>query len=197
MDQQRLRTLVFEKTGVKLDINDPVFAVVALNEAVLEEAVERHLARIDAASEALAAHAAQAGGIPRPRRPMTDEFEPGHTSADGRAAAPAEAGHAPATGLKHAGSRDAGTWLAQHQPALWVAGGAALLAALLTLAGQAIFLRPAPAVAPAAVAKELTPEQMQALQNAARLERAVQKLDSKTRAAIKAELAKPDNAASP
>ena len=50
MDQQRLRTLVFEKTGVKLDINDPVFAVVALNEAVLEEAVERHLARIDAAS---------------------------------------------------------------------------------------------------------------------------------------------------
>ena len=50
MDQQKLRTLVFEKTGVRIDVDDPVFALVALNEAVLEEAVERHVARIDAAS---------------------------------------------------------------------------------------------------------------------------------------------------
>lgn len=32
MDQQKLRTLVFEKTGVKIDVDDPVFALVALNE---------------------------------------------------------------------------------------------------------------------------------------------------------------------
>ncbi len=54
MDQQKLRTLVFEKTGVKVDLDDPIFALVALNEAVLEETVERHVARIDAASAALA-----------------------------------------------------------------------------------------------------------------------------------------------
>jgi hypothetical protein len=55
MDQQKLRTLVFEKTGVKIDVDDPVFAVVALNEAVLVDAVERHVAMIDRASDALAA----------------------------------------------------------------------------------------------------------------------------------------------
>lgn len=62
MDQQKLRGLVFERTGVKIDIDDPVFAVVALNEAVLEEAVERHVALIE---EATAELIAQAGGTPR------------------------------------------------------------------------------------------------------------------------------------
>ena len=50
MDQQKLRTLVFEKTGVKIDVDDPVFALVALNEAVLAEAVERHVALLDDAT---------------------------------------------------------------------------------------------------------------------------------------------------
>lgn len=63
MDQQKLRSLVFEKTGVKIDVDDPVFALVALNEAVLEEAVERHVARIDAASQELAQQARAAGGL--------------------------------------------------------------------------------------------------------------------------------------
>jgi len=50
MDQQKLRNLVFEKTGVRIDVDDPVFALVALNEAVLEEAVERHIALMYEAS---------------------------------------------------------------------------------------------------------------------------------------------------
>ncbi|UUZ46905.1 hypothetical protein LP420_24750 [Massilia sp. B-10] len=54
MDQQKLRTLVFEKTGVRIDIDDPVFALVALNEAVLAEAVERHVALLDDATASLA-----------------------------------------------------------------------------------------------------------------------------------------------
>ncbi|MFD2366966.1 hypothetical protein [Pseudoduganella sp. GCM10020061] len=66
MDQQKLRTLVFEKTGVKIDVDDPVFALVALNEAVLEEAVERHVAAIELASRELVAHARAAGGIAAP-----------------------------------------------------------------------------------------------------------------------------------
>lgn len=54
MDQQKLRTLVFEKTGVRIDVDDPVFALVALNEAVLAEAVERHVALLDNATRELA-----------------------------------------------------------------------------------------------------------------------------------------------
>ena len=57
MDQQKLRTLVFEKTGVKIDIDDPIFALVALNEAVLSEAVERHVALLDDATADLAEQA--------------------------------------------------------------------------------------------------------------------------------------------
>ncbi|MYM99049.1 hypothetical protein GTP90_34915, partial [Rugamonas sp. FT81W] len=63
MDQHKLRSLVFEKTGVKIDIDDPVFALVALNEAVLAETVERHIALIDAASQELAQQARLAGGL--------------------------------------------------------------------------------------------------------------------------------------
>lgn len=37
MDREQLRNRVFERHGQRLDINDPVFALVALNEAVLDE----------------------------------------------------------------------------------------------------------------------------------------------------------------
>lgn len=67
MDQQKLRTLVFEKTGVRIDVDDPVFALVALNEAVLAEAVERHVALLDQATLALARRVeALPGGAPQP-----------------------------------------------------------------------------------------------------------------------------------
>lgn len=62
MDQQKLRTLVFEKTGVKIDVDDPVFALVALNEAVLAEAVERHVGLLHEASGALAGKVASLQG---------------------------------------------------------------------------------------------------------------------------------------
>jgi hypothetical protein len=66
MDQQKLRTLVFEKTGVKIDVDDPVFALVALNEAVLAEAVERHVALLDDATRTLAARLRDGGIGPAP-----------------------------------------------------------------------------------------------------------------------------------
>jgi len=37
MDIQRLQNQVFERTGIRIDAIDPVFTVVALNEAVFEE----------------------------------------------------------------------------------------------------------------------------------------------------------------
>jgi hypothetical protein len=64
MDQHKLRNLVFEKTGVKIDVDDPVFALVALNEAVLEEAVERHVALLNEASDELAGQLASLPGRP-------------------------------------------------------------------------------------------------------------------------------------
>ena len=64
MDQHKLRSHVFDKTGIKIDVDDPIFALVALNEAVLAETVERQLALLDSATQALAAQARAAGGLP-------------------------------------------------------------------------------------------------------------------------------------
>jgi len=64
MDQQKLRSLVFEKTGVRIDVDDPVFALVAMNEAVLAEAVERHVGLLHEANAALAAQVALLQGRP-------------------------------------------------------------------------------------------------------------------------------------
>lgn len=154
MDQHKLRSLVFEKTGVKVDVDDPIFALVALNEAVLEEAVERHVARIDAASAALVRQAGAPG------------FEPG--------AAPMPA-RAPAMPDKRL---------------LATALGAAAFGAVLVLIGQALFFRPAP-VAPVTVPAPLTSEQIAAIATGEKFQRALPKLDAKTRNAVQAEMAKP------
>jgi hypothetical protein len=72
-----------------------------------------------------------------------------------------------------------------------IAGGAALLGALLVLLGQAIFFKPLPAPAPVVQAKELSEEQASAVRNGEKLAKIVQKLDAKTRDKIQAELQKP------
>ena len=53
MDLNKLRTLVFDKTGIKIDTSDPIFALVALNEAVLAECVEQHIANLQGAADQL------------------------------------------------------------------------------------------------------------------------------------------------
>lgn len=148
MDQQKLRNLVFEKTGVRIDVDDPVFALVALNEAVLEEAVERHIALLHEAS-------AQITGLPSRPAPT--------------AAAP----------------------VAREQNPVALAGGAAVLGAVLVLIGQALFFRPAPPPTPVVVPAALSAEQTNKLRDAEKLTKVVEKLDKKTRTAIAAEMAKP------
>jgi len=152
MDQQKLRNLVFEKTGVRIDVDDPVFALVALNEAVLEEAVERHIALLHEASS-------QITGLPS--RPAS--------------AMPAVAVEPVAT---------------PRNPAV-LAGGAAVLGAVLVLIGQALFFRPGPAPKPVVVPAALSAAQTTALRDAEKLTKVVEKLDKKTRTAIAAEMAKP------
>lgn len=178
MDQQKLRTLVFEKTGVKIDIDDPIFALVALNEAVLAEAVERHVALLDDATADLAeqAQALQDGG--------------GACRYSGAERA------LPAL-VKAPGDIKAGAGPSQQEKRIMaIAAGAAVLCALLVLIGQALvfplqFKIAAPAPATAAVAKEFTPEQAAALRDAEKMAKIVQKLDQKTRNAIQAEMQKP------
>ncbi|AVR95076.1 hypothetical protein [Pseudoduganella armeniaca] len=162
MDQHKLRTLVFEKTGVKVDVDDPIFALVALNEAVLAEAVERHVERIDAASAALARQA----GAPAP---LLSEFEP----------APAAPVAPPAT-----------TLAAPERRQLAVALGAAAFGALLVLLGQALLLRPKP-VPPVSVPAPLTSEQIAAIATGEKFNRVLPRLDAKTRNAVLAEMNKP------
>ena len=159
MDQQKLRTLVFEKTGVRIDVDDPVFALVALNEAVLAEAVERHVALLENATRELAGRLHD-GGF-------------GGGSGGGTANAPPAA-----PGVNQAEKR-----------IMAIAGAAAVLGALLVLAGQAMFFKPPPA--PVIQAKELSQAQADALRNADKLAKIVQKLDAKTRNTIQADMQKP------
>lgn len=141
LDPQKLRLHVFEKTGIKVDVDDPIFALVALNEAVLEEAVERHLARLEGTQAPTAAPAAATGPayVPPPgARPIPTSHEP---------------------------------FSRRELRLLAAAAGVAILTAVLVLIGQAIFSKPA-GIPPA------------------KLERALQTLDAKTRAAFEAELSK-------
>ena len=170
MDQQKLRALVFEKTGVKIDIDDPIFALVALNEAVLAEAVDRHVALLDDATADLADQAdalIAAGSVCR------------------------YAGGAAAERAAPNPSRTPDPAAPQEKRLLAIAAGAAVLSALLVLAGQALLFKAPAAPAATVIAKELTPEQATALRNGEKLERIVQKLDPKTRNAILAEMQKP------
>lgn len=64
MDRHTLRSHVFDKTGIKIDVDDPIFALVALNEAVLADTVGRQLALLEGATQALAAQARATGGLP-------------------------------------------------------------------------------------------------------------------------------------
>ncbi len=163
MDQHKLRTLVFEKTGVKVDIDDPIFALVALNEAVLAEAVERHVERIDAASQALTARLGVADAPPRttPPSPMAP----------------------PAAQAVHAGPVPPARLLP-------VALGAAAFGAVLVLLGQALFFRPVPAT-PAPAPTPLTSAQIAAIATGEKFERILPRLDARTRNAVQAEMAKP------
>jgi hypothetical protein len=192
MDQQKLRSLVFEKTGVKIDIDDPVFALVALNEAVLEEAVGRHVALIDAASLELAQQARLAGGLAplhegggRKAAPVLDATN------EAVAAAPAQpAGYAPAPAAPvRAIATQAPAITPRELRLLAAAAGVAVLSALIVLGGQAAFSKPPPAPV-IQQARSLTPEQTLALQNADKLGKAIQKLDPKIRAQLQAELQK-------
>ncbi len=168
MDRQKLRSQVFEQTGIKVDCDDPIFALVALNEAVLADTVDRQVALLSAAAQELAQQT-RAG---------------------------AAAGHAPAqsplpTPAHAIPTRAAPLFEPREWRLLGGAGVVAVLGAALALAGHALLAKPAVLPAPVVTALALTPQQTAALERGDKLARAVQKLDPKSRALIQAEMQKP------
>ena len=176
MDLNKLRSLVFEKTGIKIETNDPIFALVALNEAVLSECVEQHITNLQAAAEQLkeqTTHLIQAGD-----RVKSLLLQMGQTVED---PLPASSAKAPSQ------AREETTW-----PWHWIgaASGISLCSALLVLGGQAALgypRIPAPVVvaAPNSV-PTLTPEQTLLIQNGEKYAKMWPKLDQKTQEKIKA-----------
>ena len=179
MDQHKLRSLVFEKTGVKIDIDDPVFALVALNEAVLAETVERHVALIDAASQELAQQARLAGGLAAQHGGVRKPVVLDATNEPAAADTPSAYAPAPAAGPVRPIATQAAAITPHELRLLGAAAGVALLSALLVLGGQAAFFKPG-----------LTAEQSAALVQADKLNKAIQKLDPKVREQLQAELRK-------
>lgn len=173
MDPHKLRSQVFEKTGIKVDVDDPIFALVALNEAVLAETVERHLARIDAASQALALQARQAGGagaVPaeaHDAEPLAAR-RPGYTPT-------------PAAGPIKPIATQSPLFAARELRLLGAAALIAVLSAGLVLAGQAMFSKPA----------ELTPQQRAALARAEKLDKILPTLSPAQRTALETALRQP------
>jgi len=173
MDLNKLRNEVFDKTGIKIETNDPIFALVALNEAVLSECVDQHIINLQSAAKQLkeqTTHLIESGD--RVKRLLV---QMGQTVED-----PTAAHH-----IKT---------LAPEKTALpwrWIgaAGAISFLSSLLVLGGQAALgypRIPAPVVVAAPnTVPALTPEQTILIQNGAKYAKMWPKLDPKTQEKIK------------
>ncbi len=158
MDLNSLRTQVFEKTGIRIDTNDPIFALVALNEAVLSESVERHIAALQNAATQLQAQTTQLIETGERTKKLLLQL--------GQAVEDPESAEATRT-MRSSASMEFGS------PWRWVGATAAIsfLSAGLVLLGQAALGYPrAPAavaapIAAKAAAPAVTGEQMLLIQN--------------------------------
>lgn len=61
MDKARLSALVYRRTGIALDPQDPAFAIVELNRAVLEELLDEAMDRVGKQLDALPERIASSG----------------------------------------------------------------------------------------------------------------------------------------
>ena len=160
MDLNKLRTSVFEKTGIRIDTNDPVFALVALNETVLAESVERHVAAINDATDKLTIKINQfIDASERHKKSLPTG------AASGIDVAQNSAGQIPLSSAK-------------FRPVYRVASiaGIVLISILATLGMQSLYSRPP--------ATTLTQEQMQMMQNGEKYTKLWPKLDTATQAKI-------------
>jgi ElaB/YqjD/DUF883 family membrane-anchored ribosome-binding protein len=193
MDLNKLRTLVFEKTGLKVDTDDPIFALVALNEAVLAECVHEHVAQMHDATEKLTVQTNQLLAAGEHYNKLLQQI--GQVIATGSAQDVAIAIAAESKPVSAGSAMEFGKQIPWRFVA--AAGGVALLTAVLTISGQRAFghgkppaVAPTPVVA-APVIPALTPEQIQLIQNGEKFNTMWPKLDAKTQAKIEAALKQP------
>jgi hypothetical protein len=195
MDPQKLRTLVFEKTGIKIDTTDPVFALVALNESVLEEALQRHLAALQQAHLVNTGAALSNQPAYRQRTDNWESDEPASPAAPNSSASsiptPSQPAMIPEPPLPESVPAAHPAPAPLDKRLLIGAATVSLCSALLVLAGQAMWGWGNPKSAAPPHVLPLNAQQKQQLQQAEKLARALEKLDPKSRAMIQAELDKP------
>jgi N-acetyl-beta-hexosaminidase len=191
MDLNKLRTAVFEKTGIRIDTNDPVFALVALNEAVLAECVEKHAAILHQATDKLTEQTRQLleAGERHKRllQQMASLVETGKTPeiASAMAEKSDTSGYVPG-----ANNRTAGMKLASSV-------GIAALTATLTISGMWLLKEHAPTaqslpqIAAQATVLQLTPQQIQLIKNGEKFDRMWAQLDEATKTRIQGAVDKP------
>lgn len=172
MDQHKLRTLVFEKTGIKVDSNDPIFALVALNETVLAESVGVHIAAMNEATKKLAVHAKhlqEAGERYRNGQSGSADMERRNLTSDNSV---------PQQPVEKSGFR----WQS-------IVGGAAIafFSAALTLCGQWLLTKNNTV---AFAAKPLSAEQISKIKTAEKFAKVLQNLDEQTRIRVQTEMQK-------
>ena len=190
MDQNKLRTVVFEKTGIKIDTTDPVFALVALNEAVLSEYLEHHMSLMNSVADRIGTQTNQLLEASERYKKLLQHI--GDAAATGSApeiTTLLAAANEPAVDVPTSifGKSNCGQWIA-------VASSVAVLTAALTLGGQWIFGRPEnppPKQAVQAIHAPLTTEQVLMIQNGEKYAKMWPKLDEKTQARIKALIQQP------
>lgn len=129
VDRHALRTHVFDKTGIRIDVDDPIFALVALNEAVLADTVGRQLALLETATQALAAQARATGGLPP--LPATPAPDAAAGAAQAAVPAPSPAGFTP-----------------REWRLLGAAAIVSIACALLVLGGAALLYKNVPSTTP-------------------------------------------------
>ena len=173
MDTTKLRTHVFEKTGIRIDTTDPVFALVALNDAVLADGVERQRIAVDTMIESIIRQSdtlLEAGE--RYKRTVQRSDEPA----------------AEQTSEQVKSSKSAASTL--RRTFFWSASVlvTALLTAALTLCGLFFarqWMSPAPApTAPARAPAPMTAEQTLNMQNGEKFSKILPQLDAVTQARI-------------
>lgn len=180
MDHHKLRSAVFEKTGIKIDTTDPIFALVALNESVLEEMFQRHLHLLQTSHGI-----SSTDTIVRPpvRTTMHDNWEqdevPHSATSTSQASNPQQATPtepAPPPNAPHTPRPSNGQVPVLNQRILAFAAALGLACALLVVGVQTL-LQPG-----------LSMEQKAQLQQAEKLRKALDKLDPKLKAQLPAEL---------
>ena len=137
MDLNLLRTAVFEKTGIKVDTQDPIFALVALHETVLADSVAQQLNLIDDATARLQQQSSDLLATAEQVRVLLQAA--GYTiDATALGPAPTQVNHSSTT-ARHGSAASARLWFGLSSQMILAACVLAALITMLTVGVQWLF----------------------------------------------------------